>query len=256
MPEPRLYLDAPLTAGARLELDEAQAHKATTVLRLTTGARIRVFNARDGEWSASLAELKKRGVSIQLDAQVRPPREGPDVDLLFAPVKRDATDLIVEKATELGVRRIRPVITARTITDTVRVDRLSLIARSAAEQTERFDVPEIAAPVSLAKALDGWSAARPLIFADEAGDEDGAPWGGVSGRADPMLEALRAKPRPAAFSILIGPEGGFTPQERALLRDFPFVIPVSLGPRILRAETAAVAALTLAQAAWGDWQTG
>jgi 16S rRNA (uracil1498-N3)-methyltransferase len=256
MPEPRLYLDAPLAAGARLDLDEAQAHKATTVLRLGVGARVRVFNERDGEWSATLAELKKRGVSIQLEAQLRPPRESLDVDLLFAPVKRDATDLIVEKATELGARRIRPVITARTITDTVRLDRLALIARSAAEQTERFDLPELVAPVSLAKALDGWGAARPLIFADEAGDDEGAPWGGSTGRALPMLEVLQAKPRPAGFSLLIGPEGGFTPQERALLRDFPFVIPVSLGPRILRAETAAVAGLTLAQAAWGDWQSG
>lgn len=255
MPNPRLMIDQPLTAGLSLELDEAQARHVGTVLRLDAGDRLRVFNARDGEWSARVSAKSKRGLRIEVDAQVREARATPDLDLLFAPVKRHATDLIVEKATELGVRRIRPVITQRTIAETVRLDRLQAIAREAAEQTERFDAPEIAAPLPLAKALDGWDTARPLIYADEAGDEADAPWGGARGRGRPILDALQARTdAPRMLALLIGPEGGFTPEERRLLRDLPFVIPVSLGPRILRAETAVIAALSVIQSAWGDWR--
>jgi 16S rRNA (uracil1498-N3)-methyltransferase len=168
-------------------------------------------------------------------------------------VKRHATDLIVEKATELGVRRIRPVITQRTITETVRLDRLQSIAREAAEQTERFDTPEIVEAVSLTKALDGWDVSRPLIYADEAGDEDGAPWGGERGRAGPITDAVAAI-NATSLALLIGPEGGFSSEERRMLRGLSYVIPVSLGPRILRAETAVIAALSVIQAHWGDWR--
>jgi 16S rRNA (uracil1498-N3)-methyltransferase len=208
---------------------------------------------------------------------------------LFAPVKRHATDLIVEKATELGVKRIKPILTQRTIAETVRIDRLQAIAREAAEQTERFDAPEIFKAQSLAKALDGWDASRPLIYSDESGDEDGKMWGGERGRARPIGEALQSTfsvaekaarapdegrantpapdrlnaPHPLTpspqgrggkLALLIGPEGGFTPEERRMLRGLPYVIPVSLGPRILRAETAAIAALSVIQSAWGDWR--
>lgn len=251
MSNPRLMIDAALTPNAELQLDEDQARHVGTVLRLEEGDGLRVFNARDGEWAARIVAKKKRSISVRLEARLREARPTPDLDLLFAPVKRHATDLIVEKATELGVRRIRPVITQRTIAETVRVDRLQSIAREAAEQTERFDAPEIVAPLSLAKALDGWDASRSLVYADEAGDDEGAAWGGERGRAAPIAQAL---PSGDALALLIGPEGGFTPEERRMLRALPFVVPVSLGPRILRAETAVIAALSVIQSAWGDWR--
>ncbi|MEQ1709680.1 MAG: RsmE family RNA methyltransferase, partial [Terricaulis sp.] len=168
--QPRLLVDQCLAPGAEIALDEAQARHVGTVLRLEAGAALRVFNATDGEWRASVSVKTKRAMAVRVEEFLRPARAVPDLDLLFAPVKRHATDLIVEKATELGVRRFRPVITQRTIAETVRLDRLQSIAREAAEQTERFDAPEICEPVSLAKALDGWDGARALIFADEAGD--------------------------------------------------------------------------------------
>ena len=253
MAEPRLLIDHNLKAGAVLALDEAQARHVGTVLRLDVGNALRVFNASDGEWRARVQEKSKRGMVVVVDALIRPARAAPDLDLLFAPVKRHATDLIIEKATELGVRRIFPVTTQRTIAETVRVDRLTGIAREAAQQTERFDVPEIADAQSLPRALDGWDASRRLIYADEAGDDASAPWGGETGRALPIGEALQSVP-PGPVSLLIGPEGGFTPEERRMLRGFPFVVPVSLGPRILRAETAVIAALSVIQATWGDWR--
>ena len=253
MANPRLLMDAPLSAGVALVLDEAQARHVGTVLRLDVGDALRVFNATDGEWRARVADKTKRGMSVRVEEKLREPRAAPDLDLLFAPVKRHATDLIVEKATELGVRRLRPIITQRTIAETVRVDRLHAIAREAAEQTERFDAPEIAEPVGLAKALDGWDAMRGLIFADEAGDEEGAPWGGERGRAAPIAERIAALTH-ARLAVLIGPEGGFTSEERRMLRALSYVIPVSLGPRILRAETAVIAALSVVQAQWGDWR--
>ncbi|WP_395645528.1 16S rRNA (uracil(1498)-N(3))-methyltransferase [Terricaulis sp.] len=282
MPNPRLMIDAALSPNAELQFDEDQARHVGTVLRLDEGDGLRVFNARDGEWAARIVGKKKRSMSVRVEALLRPARATPDLDLLFAPVKRHATDLIVEKATELGVRRIRPVITQRTIAETVRIDRLASIAREAAEQTERFDAPEIMAPVSLAKALDGWDASRSLIYADEAGDDEGAAWGGEKGRAAPILASLPLAGRGRgggtgasssgeitaatptsnsapqgggeSLALLIGPEGGFTPDERRLLRALPFVTPVSLGPRILRAETAVIAALSVIQSAWGDWR--
>jgi len=253
MPEPRLLIEDVLAAGAEIALEEGQARHVGTVLRLDVGDAVRVFNAREGEWRAQISAKTKRGMNVRVADKLREARATPDLDLLFAPVKRHATDLIVEKATELGVRRIRPVITQRTIAETVRTDRLMSIAREAAEQTERFDVPEIAEAVSLARALDGWDEARPLVYADEAGDDEAAPWGGERGRGAPLLDSLGVGPW-SKLALLIGPEGGFTPEERRLLRGLSYVIPVSLGPRILRAETAVIAALSVIQAAWGDWR--
>jgi len=253
MPQPRILIDQQLSAGAALGLDETQARHVGTVLRLGAGDHVRVFNARDGEWRARIADVSKRGMSVQVEDFIRAACAVRDLDLLFAPVKRHATDLIVEKATELGVRRIRPVITQRTIAETVRVDRLRSIAHEAVEQTERFDVPEVAEPLALSKVLDAWDASRPLIYADEAGDDTEAAWGGDKGRAPPIGDAL-SNVRTEALALLIGPEGGFTPQERALLRSHTFVIPVSLGPRILRAETAVLSALAVIQSSWGDWR--
>ncbi|MFT3729647.1 MAG: 16S rRNA (uracil(1498)-N(3))-methyltransferase [Terricaulis sp.] len=242
MADPRLLIEQRLGVGARLTLDEAQARHVGTVLRLDAGDALRVFNAEDGEWRARVSEKAKRSMSVRVEDFLRPARAAPDLELLFAPVKRHATDLIAEKATELGARRLRPVITQRTIAETVRIDRLQTIAREAAEQTERFDLPEIVEPVTLAKALDGWDAARPLIFADEEGD------------APPIADVARSLDRRAGVSMLIGPEGGFTSEERRMLRSLSFIKPVSLGPRILRAETAVIAALSTLQAHWGDWR--
>lgn len=254
MANPRLLIETTLQPGAAIALNEAQVRHVGAVLRLGPGDDLRVFNAADGEWRARVTEKSKRGMSLLVEALVRPARATPDLDLLFAPVKRHATDLIVEKATELGVRRLRPVITQRTIAETVRTDRLATIAREAAEQTERFDAPEILEPVTLVRALDGWDAGRPLVYADEAGDDENAPWGGEHGRARPVLEALQAIKPTAKLALLIGPEGGFAPEERRMLRGLSFVYPVSLGPRILRAETAVIAALAVIQSAWGDWR--
>lgn len=243
-----------LSAGAEIILGEGQARHVGTVLRLEAGDSLRVFNARDGEWRARVATKSKRDMSVRVETRLREARAVPDLDLLFAPVKRHATDLIVEKATELGVRRIRPVITQRTIVETVRVDRLSAIAREAAEQTERFDAPEVLEPVSLLKALDGWGGTRRLIYCDERGDDPDSAWGGERGRAEPIVDAMGGIGRVSALALLIGPEGGFAADERRMLSDLSFVTPVSLGPRILRAETAAIAALTVIQALWGDWR--
>ena len=178
MANPRLLIEQTLAPGAEIALEEGQARHVGQVLRLEAGDALRAFNARDGEWRARVAEKTKRGMRIAIVEKLREARSVPDLDLLFAPVKRHATDLIVEKATELGAVRIRPIITQRTIAETVRADRLAAIAREAAEQTERFDAPEILDPLPLLKALDGWDQTRPLIFADEAGE------------APPMLAAL------------------------------------------------------------------
>ncbi|MEZ6024391.1 MAG: 16S rRNA (uracil(1498)-N(3))-methyltransferase [Hyphomonadaceae bacterium] len=240
--------------GAQPRPEEGQARHVGTVPRLGEGDALRVFNARDGEWNARITAKTKRGMSVAVEALIREARSPPDLDLLFAPVKRHATDLIVEKATELGVLRIRPVITQRTIAETVRLDRLAAIAREAAEQTERFDAPEICEAQTLPRALDGWDASRPLIYADEAGDDADAPWGGEAGRAAPVLDVVSQLSGAGALALLIGPEGGFTPEERRMLRALPFVRAVSLGPRILRAETAVIAALSVIQAHWGDWR--
>jgi 16S rRNA (uracil1498-N3)-methyltransferase len=253
MPQPRILIDQPLTSGASLSLDDAQARHVGTVLRLGAGDRVRVFNARDGEWSARIADVSKRGMTVELVDFMRPARAVPDLDLLFAPVKRHATDLIIEKATELGVRRIRPVTTQRTIVETLRLERWQVIAREAAEQTERFDVPEILAASALTKLLEEWDPTRPLLYADEAGDDENAPWGGGHGRAQP-IGIVTANVKAEKLAVLTGPEGGFTAHERTLLRTHTFVMPVSLGPRILRAETAVISALAVIQSSWGDWR--
>ncbi|MGE0828704.1 MAG: 16S rRNA (uracil(1498)-N(3))-methyltransferase [Hyphomonadaceae bacterium] len=254
MASPRLLMDEPLNSGAQLDLPIERARHLTTVLRLAPGAQVRVFNARDGEWTAHIERADKRGAILAVEAQVRAASPTPDLDLLFAPVKRHATDLIVEKAAELGARRIRPVLTQRTIAETVRTDRLALIAREAAEQTERFDAPEILPPAPLARALDGWEPSRRLIYADESGDDLSQAWGGAAGRAPPLLSALSQLQQETKLALLIGPEGGFDPAERRMLRALSFVTPVSLGPRILRAESAVIAGLAVIQAGWGDWR--
>ncbi len=252
---PRLYVTADLAEGAEFALDEGQSKYIARVMRLGIGDSVRVFNGREGEWCAELIRVQGRvvllGVRARLRAQAHAPLTAPI--LLFAPLKKTQTDFVIEKATELGAGRIIPVLTERTQTRRVRTDRLQKIALEAAEQTERLDLPEIEAAKPLQAALQDLAADTALIFCDEAGDDDGAPWGGSRGRGEPMLDIMTQLKTPR-IAILIGPEGGFTPQERATLRTRPGTYAVSLGPRILRAETAAICALTLWQAQKGDWK--
>lgn len=250
---PRLYVAPDLSEGADILIDGDQAHYLTRVLRLGVGDPVRLFNGRDGEFEASVAAVTKSTARLALVKRLREQAGTPDLWLLFAPLKKARTDFVVEKAVELGAAKIVPVITERTDADTVRVDRLARLAVEAAEQTERLDVPPVREAVKLPALLAGWDPGRVLIYADEAGDEGGKPWGGEAGKAGPIADVLRDLGDGAA-AILIGPEGGFSPAERKRLREHPFVRPVGLGPRILRAETAAVAALALWQALRGDWR--
>jgi 16S rRNA (uracil1498-N3)-methyltransferase len=235
----RLFIPHDLAAGARLDLDEGQSRYLGAVMRLAVGDAVLVFNGRDGEWRAVVASVGKRVVGLEVEAQTRAQEIGPDLDLVVALVKRARLETIVEKAAELGARRVRPVITERTNADHTRVDRLQAIATEASEQTGRLDVPQVFEPVKLEKLIGGWEDGRRLLFCDEAGD------------AKPVSAAVEAG---GPWAILIGPEGGFSPKEREMLRALPYATPATLGPRILRADTAAISALTLWQAAVGDWR--
>jgi 16S rRNA (uracil1498-N3)-methyltransferase len=236
----RLHLDQPLSEGAELTLPAEQAHYLANVMRRGVGDELLAFNGRDGEWLARVTEVAKRGARLSIERRTRPQTTGPDLDLVVALVKRARLETIVEKAAELGARRVQPVITERTNTERTRVDRLQAIAVEAAEQTGRLDVPQVLEPARLERLLEGWEPGRRLLFCDEAGE------------APPALEALAGQARGEAWAILIGPEGGFSPAERARLRALAYACAASLGPRILRADTAAIAALTLWQAALGD----
>lgn len=236
---PRLYVSEALDEGLPIGLPQSQAHYLFKVMRLKQGAQVRVFNENDGEWLAELTELSKRDAQIIPLEQLRPATSTPDIWVLFAPVKKSRNDFIVEKATELGASLIRPVLTNRTTMPHVKTDRMRLQAIEAAEQTERMSIPLIKDPFKLVELIEGWNTERALIFADEAGD------------AQPAIEAFKSIKAPCA--ILIGPEGGFDPSERELLRSQSFVTPISLGPRILRADTAVAATLALWQAVSGDW---
>lgn len=207
-------------------------------MRLAVGDALRVFNGHDGEWSARVAEVAKRGGTLQPEAQTAPQMDPPDLWLLFAPIKKARTDFIVEKATELGAARIIPVQTDFTNAERIRQDRLQAHALEAAEQCGGTYVPEVTDLTPLSRLLEGWGAGRRLLWADES--RVGA------------ATAIAGQPR-GPWAILIGPEGGFSPAERARIGAMDCALPVSLGPRILRADTAAVAALTLWQAALGDW---
>jgi 16S rRNA (uracil1498-N3)-methyltransferase len=237
----RLMVTHDLVQDAELALDEGQSRYLAAVMRLAVGDDLLVFNGRDGEWRAQVASLGKRQVTLRAQALVRPQRTGPDLDLVIALVKRARLETIVEKAAELGARRVRPVITERTNADHTRVDRLQAIAVEASEQTGRLDAPQVLEPVRLDRLLAEFDAGRRLLFCDEAGD------------APPLLQAVAGAAQ-GPWSILIGPEGGFSPREREALRALPFAAPATLGPRILRADTAAISALTLWQAALGDWR--
>jgi len=236
----RLFVPDPLAAGAEIVLGPEQTHYLVNVMRQAVGADLAVFNGRDGEWKALIVETRKKVSLLRCEAQLRAQQVPPDLDLIVAAVKRSRLETIVEKAAELGARRVRIVLTQRTNAERVRIERLTVIATEAAEQTGRLDVPEVLEPVKLNLLLDGWDGGRSLLFCDEGGD------------ARPVIEALGGASGP--WAILIGPEGGFSPEERQRLRGLPFVVPATLGPRILRADTAAISAMTLWQAAAGDWR--
>jgi 16S rRNA (uracil1498-N3)-methyltransferase len=227
---PRLFVDAPLAVGTDVPLDSAAAHYLRHVMRLTDGAPLLLCDDISGEWLARLQHDGKRGARAVAEQLLRPREAVPDIWLCFAPVKKAQLDWLVEKATELGAARLVPVITERTIVDRVNLDRLGSIAREAAEQCGRTALPALAAPIKLPNLLADWPPDRALLFADELG-------------GDPALAACSAAASPAAW--LTGPEGGFTDRERALIIAHRAVRRVSLGPRILRAETAALAALAL-----------
>lgn len=232
---PRLFVRAQLGEGARVDLGASQANYLGNVMRLGEGSELLVFDGSSGEWLARIAEAGKKRMALTVVRNTREPEAIPDVWLAFAPVKRTQTDWLVEKATELGVARLIPVITQRTIAERVKLERLGTIAVEAAEQCGRTRLPTIDEPISIAQFLN--QAGRTIYFADEGGGE-------------PVASAF--KPGPAV--ILTGPEGGFTDEERAAIRAVPNAIPVSLGPRILRAETAALAALASYMAVAGDWR--
>jgi 16S rRNA (uracil1498-N3)-methyltransferase len=235
---PRLFVRTPLGSGVEVELDARQANYLANVLRLKEGAELLTFDGSSGEWLARIAEAGKKRMTLRVERKTREPETIPDVWLAFAPVKRQATDWLVEKATELGAARLIPVITQRTIAERVKLERLEAIAIEAAEQCGRTVLPEIGDPISLTQFMAGRDPSRTLYFADEGG---GKP------------AAAAFKPGPTA--ILVGPEGGFTEDERGSIRAATNAIAVSLGPRILRAETAALAALAAYMAVAGDWHS-
>ena len=234
----RLYVEASLGEGVRVVPDDSQAHYLLHVMRAKAGDHITLFNGRDGEWLADIAELSKRACVLACERQTAPQSEVPDLWLVFAPIKKTPADYLAQKATELGVRALVPVMTRRTIVSRVNVERMRANAVEAAEQSGRLSVPQVREPQSFDKLLAEWPKDRRLLFCDEGGD------------APPIAEALRAAPD-GPWAIFTGPEGGFDPAERAALRALAFVTPVSLGPRILRADTAALAALAVWQALKG-----
>jgi 16S rRNA (uracil1498-N3)-methyltransferase len=235
----RLYVPFDLAAGAPVALEGDQSRYLVSVMRRAVGDEVALFNGRDGEWRAVLNAVGKRAVQLTVEAQLKAQAEGPDLDLVVALVKRTRLETIIEKAAELGARRVRPVVTARTNAETARIPRLQAIAVEAAEQTGRLDVPQILDPVKLDALLRDWDPARRILFCDEGGE------------AAPVVQALAGQ-APGPWAILIGPEGGFSPEERTRLRGLIHAVPASLGPRILRADTAAISAMTLWQAVLGD----
>ena len=245
---PRLFVDQPLHEGGSIALDQPQAHYLRDVLRLKPGERVLVFNGREGEWHGTIAAGGKRTLAVRLAARTRPQEGGRDLHYLFAPLKRARLDYMVQKAVEMGVARLAPVMTRHTQAERVNVARMRANAIEAAEQCGILRLPEIAEPVALADALGALAPERMLIFCDED-----AP---IADPAAALLAAAGAKAPAVALAVLVGPEGGFAAEEREMLLSRRNIVRLALGPRILRADTAAVAALALVQAVLGDWRGG
>lgn len=239
---PRLCLDDDLASGRKITLAPEAANYLINVLRLPPGARVLVFNGRDGEFAAAIGPVEKKRGSLIVGERTREQETPPDIDYLFAPLKHARLDYMAQKAVEMGARRLRPVITRRTQATRVNLERLAANAREACEQCGVIWLPEVAEPETLEAALAHWPAERVLVFCDED-----APL------ANP-IEALAAAPAASSAGLIIGPEGGFDEAERAAILRAPNVLRLNLGPRILRADTAAVAALALVQAKYGDWR--
>ena len=237
----RLFVDSELAPGTVVVCRVEQANYLRAVLRLGAGDQILIFNGRDGEWRARIGEARKSATTLTAEAQVRPQQGAPDIDYLFAPLKRARLDYLVQKATEMGVARLRPIFTRRTTPDRINAQRMRANAIEAAEQCGILRVPDVLDAETLTSALAHWDQRRHLIFCDEDSDQ-----------SDPLavLGALDRGP----LALLIGPEGGFDDAERELITSQVFAVRISLGPRILRADTAAVAALALLNATLGDWR--
>ena len=236
----RIFVESDLAPGMSLRVTAGQAHYLLSVMRMKAGDALTVFNGRDGEFAARIAEASRRVCTLEVAECRRPQRAGSDLWLCFAPVKGARLDYLVEKATEIGVSELRPVITERTVVSRVNLERLHANTIEAAEQSQRLSVPILRAPVKLGGMLDDWGAGRRLVVCDE------------TGQSPPIAVALKAIAG-APCAVLIGPEGGFADSELDLLRRLPFVCAVGLGPRVLRADTAALAALAVVQAVIGDW---
>ncbi|MEZ0241868.1 MAG: 16S rRNA (uracil(1498)-N(3))-methyltransferase [Sphingomonas sp.] len=235
---PRLFVEQELAPGAHIRIDGGQAHYLVSVMRMKAGDPVKLFDDRTGEWLAVAAHIGKRDLSLDVTQLLRPREPVPDLWLCVAPIKKGRIDWVAEKACELGVDKLQPVLTRRTVVDRLNLERLRAHMIEAAEQCGRTALPSLAEPVKLTALLRDWPAGRALFFADETG--------GL-----PAAEAMRARPGPAA--ILIGPEGGFDTEEREAIRAHPQAVGIALGPRILRAETAAAAAVSVWMAAAGDW---
>jgi 16S rRNA (uracil1498-N3)-methyltransferase len=235
----RLYVTADLAAGP-LPLCKDHSHYVATVMRARSGDEVLLFNGRHGEWRGRFDSVAKNAVTVAVEEQTRPQAAEADLWLVAAPIKKDCIDLVAEKAAELGASALWPVFTRRTVATRVNTVRLAAHMREAAEQCERLTVPEVMEPAPLDKVLAGWDARRTLLFMDESG---GGP---------PLAQLLATLPD-GPLAVLVGPEGGFAPEERAALAKLSFARAVGLGPRILRAETAAIAALAVVQAVRGDW---
>jgi 16S rRNA (uracil1498-N3)-methyltransferase len=244
---PRLYIDAPLAAGARLPLDAAQANYLKNVMRLKAGDGVLVFNGRDGEWRAALADGGKRSAALDVGEQTRPQTPPRDLHYLFAPLKHARLDYMVQKAVEMGASRLQPVLMQHAQVGRINLERMRANAIEAAEQCGILTVPDIAEPIAFDRMIAARDPARVLVFCDEAANVK-----------DPVaaLAAARQGAEPPPLAVLVGPEGGFSDHERAALRALPHVVRLALGPRILRADTAAVAALALVGSVLGDWREG
>jgi 16S rRNA (uracil1498-N3)-methyltransferase len=254
---PRLFVDAPLAAGSALPLEAPQAHYLVDVLRLKEGDGVLVFNGREGEWRATLAPVSKKKFALKIEEQTRPQTQPADLHYLFAPIKRARLDYMVQKAVEMGVSKLVPVITRHTNAERVNVARMAANAVEAAEQCGILNLPEIAEPVALDKAVAALEPDRLLVFCDEDAPT-GGPIAQLSEPAGPDRLSMpggvkQASDHRSSLAVLIGPEGGFAHDERRLLMARSNTRRIGLGPRILRADTAAVAALALVQAILGDW---
>lgn len=240
----RLFVENSLPGDGSLTLDKEQSHYLANVMRLKTGAEVSLFNGQDGEWVTEVTDIQKRAVTLRIVSQAKEQATEPDLWLVFAPIKKARIDFVAQKATELGVSHLQPVYTRRTIVDRVKTERLHANAIEAAEQCERLTVPTIAEPTKLDTLLANWPAERKIMFCDET----------LSGEpAHIALASSGNKDKNEPWAIIIGPEGGFDDSESLAIKAHPNTTVVALGPRVLRADTAAMAAISLWQAALGDW---